>query len=92
MKSELIKTIHEQLGPDGLELTSIYFRYGGNIYIFSYQQDSLRKHTLIDTGDKRHSDNIMAILKEANVDPRAIERIIITHSHPDHYGLAHFLA
>ncbi len=92
MKSELIKTIHEQLGPDGLELTSIYFRYGGNIYIFSYRQDSLRKHTLIDTGDKRHSDNIMAILKEANVDPRAIERIIITHSHPDHYGLAHILA
>jgi hypothetical protein len=92
MKSALIKTIHEQLGPGGPELTSIYFRYGGNIYIFSYQMDGVRKHTLIDTGDKRHSDSIMSLLKEANVDPKAIERIIITHSHPDHYGLAHFLA
>jgi len=88
----LIKTIHEQLGPGGLELTSIYFRYGGNIYIFSYQKDGVRKHTLIDTGDKRHSDSIMPLLEEANVDPKAIERIIITHSHPDHYGLAHILA
>jgi hypothetical protein len=92
MKSMLIKTIHEQLGPGGLELTSIYFRYGGNIYIFSYQKDGVRKHTLIDTGDKRHSDSIMSLLEEANVDPKAIERIIITHSHPDHYGLAHILA
>jgi hypothetical protein len=92
MKSMLIKTIHEQLGPGGLELTSIYFRYGGNIYIFSYQKDGVRKHTLIDTGDKRHSDSIMPLLEEANVDPKAIERIIITHSHPDHYGLAHILA
>ena len=88
----LIKTIHEQLGPGGIELTSIYFRYGGNIYIFSYQKDGVRKHTLIDTGDKRHSDSIMPLLEEANVDPKAIERIIITHSHPDHYGLAHILA
>ena len=88
----LIKTIHEQLGPGGLELTSIYFRYGGNIYIFSYQKDGVRKHTLIDTGDNRHSDSIMPLLEEANVDPKAIERIIITHSHPDHYGLAHILA
>ena len=85
------KIVHEQLGADGIDLTSIYFRFGANIYIFSYQKDGVRKHLLIDTGDIRHSSAISSILKESNIDPKNIEKIIITHSHPDHYGLAHIL-
>lgn len=85
------KIVHEKLGADGTELTSIYFRYGGNFFVFSYPQDGVRKHTLIDTGDIRHSHDLSAILAESRIDPKNIERIIITHSHPDHYGLAYLL-
>ena len=85
------KIIHEQLGAGGTELTNIYFRYGGNFFVFSYQKEGVRKHTLIDTGDIRHSNDLSAILAEGRIDPKNIERIIITHSHPDHYGLAYLL-
>ena len=85
------KIVHEQLSAHGTELTSIYFRYGGNFFIFTYQKEGIRKHTLIDAGDIRHSNAISSILAESRIDPKAIEKIIITHSHPDHYGLAHLL-
>ena len=86
------KIVREQLGANGISLTGIYFRYGGNIYIFSYPKDGVTRHTLIDTGDRRHRDSILSILTENKIDPKAIETMIITHSHPDHYGLAHILA
>ena len=91
MKIEPYKIVHEQLSANGTDLTSIYFRFGGNFYVFSYQNAGVRKHTLIDTGDIRHSSAISVILTESRIDPKDIERIIITHSHPDHYGLAHLL-
>ena len=91
MKIEPYKIVHEQLSANGTDLTNVYFRYGGNFYVFSYQKEGTRKHTLIDTGDIRHSNAISSILTESRIDPKAIERIIITHSHPDHYGLAHLL-
>ena len=85
------KIIHEKLGAGGTELTDIYFHYGGNFFVFSYLKDGIRKHTLIDTGDIRHSNDLSGILAEGRIDPKNIERIIITHSHPDHYGLAYLL-
>ena len=91
MDSPQYKIVHEQLGADGTELTNIYFRYGGNFFVFSYLKDGVRKHTLIDTGDIRQATTISSILQESRIDPKNIERIIITHSHPDHYGLAHLL-
>ena len=91
MDTAVYKIIHEQLDAQGTELTNIYFRYGGNFFVFSYLQKGVRKHTLIDTGDIRHSHDLSAILVEGRIDPKNIERIIITHSHPDHYGLAHLL-
>ena len=92
MDTPQYKIVREQLGLKGVSLTGIYFRYGGNIYIFSYQKDGITRHTLIDTGDRRHRDSILSILAENKIDPKAIETMIITHSHPDHYGLAHILA
>jgi hypothetical protein len=91
MDNAAYKIVHEQLGADGTELTNIYFRYGGNFFVFSYLQDGVKKYTLIDTGDIRHSNDLSAILAESRIDPKNIERIIITHSHPDHYGLAYLL-
>jgi glyoxylase-like metal-dependent hydrolase (beta-lactamase superfamily II) len=91
MDSPQYKIVHEQLDAQGTELTNIYFRYGGNFFVFSSQQDGIRKHTLIDTGDIRHSNDLSAILAASRIDTKNIERIIITHSHPDHYGLAHLL-
>ena len=72
MNTPQYKIVHEQLGADGTELTSIYFRFGANIYIFSYQQDGFRKHLLIDTGDIRHSSAISSILRESRIDPKNI--------------------
>ena len=92
MTDTLHTIVHEKLSTNGTELTSIYFRYGGNIYVFSYQKEGMRRHTLIDAGDLRYSSEISSILLENGIDPKAIERIIITHHHPDHCGLAHILA
>jgi glyoxylase-like metal-dependent hydrolase (beta-lactamase superfamily II) len=49
--------------------------------------------TLIDAGiNTPQAQNAMTIaLADAGVFPEAIERIIITHAHPDHYGLVHML-
>jgi hypothetical protein len=91
MDSPNFKIVREQLTPGGAELISIYFRYGGNFYVFSYPKDGTKKYTLIDAGDIRQSASLSAILAESRINPVNIERIIITHSHPDHYGLAHLL-
>lgn len=86
------RATREQLSGSDTELTSFYFHYGANIYVFSYQQEGVRKHTFIDAGDFRYRDEILSILPENGIDPAAIERIILTHRHPDHCGLAYQLA
>src|SRR6476660_4565430 len=46
--------------------------------------------TLIDTGTNTPETEValLAGLSDAGVSPERIERIVITHGHPDHYGLA----
>jgi len=82
----------EMLAGGNARLTSLMFRYGGNVYVLTYQRDGLAKHTLVDAGDSRHSDEMLDILAENDISPADIERIIITHRHPDHFGLAYLLA
>jgi hypothetical protein len=74
------------------ELTCFFFHRGANFYVFSYREGSTRRHTLIDTGDPLYRDTIFSILKAQNINPEHIERIIITHRHHDHCGLADTLA
>jgi glyoxylase-like metal-dependent hydrolase (beta-lactamase superfamily II) len=82
----------ERLKGTDADLTSFHFLHGGNIYVFSYKKGGRRTHTFIDTGDFRYRDQIVPILTENGIDPSNIERIIISHRHPDHCGLAEILA
>ncbi len=86
------RVTHERINDSGTELTSFYLRYGGNIYVFSYPRDGVQKHTFIDAGDFRYLDETLSILTENGINPAATERIILTHRHPDHCGLAYQLA
>jgi hypothetical protein len=86
------RTTRERLTGANNYLTSFVFRRGANFYVFSYENDGKTKHTFIDTGDSRYRAQILSILAENDIDPAAIERIIITHRHFDHCGLADLLA
>ncbi len=82
----------ERLAGGDTELTSFYFHHGANVYVFSYIKEGIRRHTFIDAGDAQYISQILPLLIENNIDPGHIERIIITHRHPDHCGLAALLA
>ncbi len=82
----------ERLSDGDTDLTGFFFRYGANIFVLSYTQDGARKHTFVDAGDSRYRDKMLPMLVENGIEPAGIERIIITHRHPDHCGLAHLLA
>jgi len=82
----------ERLGDGDTHLTSFFFRIGANLYVLSYTRDGSRKHTLVDAGDSRYHDKLIPLLAENGIDAAGIERIIITHGHPDHFGVAHLLA
>jgi len=84
--------VKEELEGSQTELTDFYFRYGANIYVFSYEKDGQRKHTFIDSGYLDHKKRIIPVLEQNRIDLKHIERIIITHRHTDHCGLARQLA
>ncbi|MBI2329020.1 MAG: MBL fold metallo-hydrolase [Chloroflexi bacterium] len=89
---ELYRIIKEKLNAGNAELASFFFNRGANFYVISYQKEGKRKHTFIDAGDPKYRNQILPILIENDVDPAAIERIVITHRHPDHCGLVDLLA
>ena len=82
----------ERLGDGDTRLTSFFFRLGANVYVLSYTRNGARKHTLVDAGDSRYEDRLIPLLAENGIETAGIERIVITHSHPDHFGVAHLLA
>jgi len=89
---QLYAAVKERPRGANADLTSFFFRQGANLYVFSYEKDGLKKHTFIDTGDSQYRSQILSILLQNDIDPANIERIIITHRHPDHCGLADLLA
>ena len=89
---EPFQVVRERVKGTGTDLTCFYVMPGANFYVFSYQKGGVRRHTFIDTGDSRYREQIFSILEENDISPAGIERIIITHRHPDHCGLADLLA
>ena len=87
-----IIAVKEKLDGVNVDLTSLFCHHGANVYILTYENNGLRRHTFIDAGDSRYQNRILSVLAENDVEPANIERIIITHGHPDHYGLAYLLA
>ncbi len=84
--------VKERLSNTNTDLTSIFFHHGANIYVFSYEKERVKRHTFIDTGDSRYQNQILFALAENDINPANIERIIITHRHPDHCSLVALLA
>lgn len=91
-RSSSIIVVKEKLNGVNADLTSLFCQHGANVYIFTYENNGVRKHTFIDAGDFRYQNRILSVLTENDINPARIERIIITHGHPDHYGLAYLLA
>ncbi|MFH0769680.1 MAG: MBL fold metallo-hydrolase [Chloroflexota bacterium] len=89
---EPYEIIKEKLAGSNAYLTSLLFHRGANFYVFSYGERDAIKHTFIDTGDSQYRDEILSLLTGNNINPSDIERIIITHRHSDHCGLADLLA
>ncbi len=90
-RGDSIMVVREKLGGVNTSLTSFFFRHGANVYVFSYEKEGVRRHTLIDAGDLRYRNHILPVLIQNDIVPTSIERVIITHHHPDHCGLADLL-
>ena len=82
----------EKLNDNSTYLISFYFHQGGNVYVFRYEKENTIKYTLVDAGDLYYQDHIFTIFAENEINPVNIERIILTHRHTDHVGLAAILA
>ncbi len=61
-----------------------------NAYLFKSSQGSL----LIDTGwnEKKAEEMLIEQLHEAGVNLDDLHMIVVTHTHPDHFGMVHRLA
>ncbi len=86
------RVVRENLAASDASLTSFCFHLGGNIYAFTYRREGTVRHKLSDSGDPRHADRILGVFADNGIDPANIERILVTHRHPDHSGLAALLA
>jgi glyoxylase-like metal-dependent hydrolase (beta-lactamase superfamily II) len=59
-----------------------------NVYLLGYVADQARKLTLVDTGDVKSYDVLLTAFDETGIDLSRIDRIVLTHCHPDHVGNA----
>jgi len=90
-KEDPYKVTSGPVGDGDTELTSFFFHHGANFYVFSYKKAGIKRHTFIDTGDPRYQNQMPSILTKHKINPEHIDRIIITHRHYDHCGLAELL-
>src|SRR5690554_3427026 len=59
-------------------------------WVNSYLIKGAAGYTLIDPGlhTKDAKENWIQVLNELNIEFNTIEKIVLTHHHPDHYGLS----
>jgi 7,8-dihydropterin-6-yl-methyl-4-(beta-D-ribofuranosyl)aminobenzene 5'-phosphate synthase len=74
---------------DGIKLTVVYdnYPYKEGLHIdwgFSCLVEGLDETILFDTG--RFDDQFMANMDRLHIDPHRIDRLVISHDHPDHIG------
>ena len=62
-----------------------------NVYLLGYVADAERSLTLVDAGDAKSQDVLLAALAETGIDLARISQIVLTHCHPDHVGNAEAL-
>ena len=86
------EVVKEKLKGSEAILTNFYFTFGGNFYVISYNVEGRKRHTLFDTGDRQYRGQVQRMLPEHGIEVADIENIIVSHSHPDHCGLADDLA
>jgi glyoxylase-like metal-dependent hydrolase (beta-lactamase superfamily II) len=66
------------------QISEKVFQIGlGPVNVFLIEDNGL---TLVDTGFPGSTDKIFAAIKKGGKAPEDIQRIILTHSHPDHSG------
>jgi glyoxylase-like metal-dependent hydrolase (beta-lactamase superfamily II) len=58
--------------------------------VYCYLIKGRQSSALIDSGwgEERSKRELFAQLKEIGADPQKVKEVVITHAHPDHYGLA----
>ena len=71
----------------------IQLPFGVNVYLISYGFGRAQKNVLIDTGAGFYFEKLKEILeKKFNIAVKDIDKIILTHGHPEHIGaLGYFL-
>jgi glyoxylase-like metal-dependent hydrolase (beta-lactamase superfamily II) len=60
--------------------------YHANLFTSNVYSIGNKSITIVDTGDRGDSKNIVNAFKELNLNMRNIVNVIITHSHEDHWG------
>jgi len=69
-----------------MQITKNIHRIGG--FVNQYLLIDNDELTLIDAGMLSNAGNIIKYIKNAGLNPENLNRILITHSDPDHYGAA----
>ncbi|MEW6101733.1 MAG: sugar transferase, partial [Candidatus Omnitrophota bacterium] len=84
----------------GVEIITFQLPFLGNIYSIGYTRNDERKYILIDSSRSQgFKEFVLPILQENGVTPGEpggeggnIDRVLVTHCHPDHIGGAFILA
>jgi glyoxylase-like metal-dependent hydrolase (beta-lactamase superfamily II) len=63
----------------------------GTVHINFYLLEADGRFTLFDSGLPGYLDGLVRAMQERGADLSAIEAVVLTHAHPDHFGLAETL-